>query len=254
MPDSKALPMQRQPEMAEVVLVMPTYNEKENIGPLLERIEAIRGRIGTTFGILFVDDSSPDGTGEEIARFQQEKSYVGLLIRPGKLGIGSAYAEGFKFARGSMGAEVVVEMDADLQHPPEKILELVEKVRSGADAALASRYIEGGGVVGWGRRRRLVSGGANWLARTVLGLAVRDCTSGFRAFGRAAVEDILSSKSPSKGFAFQVSVLYILKNKRREVVEVPYLFAERARGRSKLGLADQFGFFVTLLRLRFRGP
>ncbi|HXW37193.1 MAG TPA: polyprenol monophosphomannose synthase [Nitrososphaerales archaeon] len=227
--------------MARVCVVIPTYNERENIGPLLEGIRASRDGAD----LLFVDDSSPDGTPAEISRYANEEGWIHLLSRGSKMGIGSAYLDGFRHAVTMIGAETVVEMDADLQHPPSLIPKLVAAVSGGADVAVASRYVEGGGSEGWGLGRRTISRSANWLAKTLLGLKVGDCTSGFRAYGRASVQKLLESNLPTSGFEFQVAALKTLKGQR--IVEVPYTFRARAAGESKLKFRDVVRFFFYLL-------
>ena len=230
---------------ARVCVVVPTYNEKENITPLVESLE----RAGVPgLSLLFVDDGSPDGTAEEVKRLMEEKSWIRLLERPKKMGIGSAYQDGFKAAFDSTSPDVLVEMDADLQHPASALPDLVEAVNEGADVAIASRYIPGGGISGWGRLRRVVSRGANGYARSMLGLKVKDATSGYRAFSRAAAEAVAQAELPAKGFEFQVATLHLLKDKLK-IVEVPFTFTERTAGKSKLGLADVARFFVAVLRM-----
>ena len=228
-----------------VCVVVPTYNEKENIMPLVESLE----RAGVpSLSILFVDDSSPDGTAGEIGRLSEEKHWIDLLRRPSKMGIGSAYQDGFKAAINSIKPDVLVEMDADLQHPASALPGLVKAIGEGADVAIASRYITGGGISGWGRLRRIVSRGANAYARSMLGLKVKDATSGFRAFSKGAAEAVAQAELPAKGFEFQVATLHLLKDKWK-IVEVPFTFAERTAGKSKLGLADVAKFFVAVLRM-----
>ena len=233
------------PPPARVCVVVPTYNEKENIAPLVESLERpdVSG-----LSLLLVDDSSPDGTADEAKRLSRERPWIHLLERPKKLGIGSAYQDGFKEAISTTDSEVLVEMDADLQHPASALPGLVDAVVQGADVAIASRYIPGGGSSGWGRFRRLVSRGANAYARSMLRLNVKDATSGYRAFSRAAAEAVAQAELPAKGFEFQVATLHLLKDKWR-IVEVPFTFTERAAGKSKLGLTDVGRFFVAVLRM-----
>lgn len=218
-------------------VVVPTYNEKANISALVQRLRS--GSI-KEMEVLFVDDSSPDGTADAVRQEAAADSSIRLLVRPEKKGIGSAYIDGFRVVLKG-GAEAVLEMDADMQHPPEKAADLVEAVARGADVAVASRYVEGGGSAGWGLGRRAVSRGANWLARNFLGLSVRDCTSGFRAYSRRAAEKLVETDLPVSGFEFQVAALRALKGMK--VVEVPYVFEPRQRGRSKLGAAGVARFF-----------
>jgi dolichol-phosphate mannosyltransferase len=174
---------------------------------------------------------------------------IHLLVRKGKMGIGSAHQDGFREALGSLAPAVIVQMDADLQHPPSAIPGLVNAVEAGADIAIASRYVEGGGSSGWSRWRRLISRGANAYARSLLGLKVRDATSGFRAYSRGAAEAIAEAKLPAKGFEFQVASLRLLEKRGMKAVEVPYTFQARKAGTSKLGFVDVLRFFFAVLRL-----
>ncbi|HUI86844.1 MAG TPA: polyprenol monophosphomannose synthase [Nitrososphaerales archaeon] len=225
---------------SKVCMVIPTYNEKENVGPLLERIGSIR-KEGQE--VLFVDDSSPDGTADLIREAAGREAWVHLYSRGSKKGIGSAYLEGFQEAIDRLQADVVVEMDADLQHPPEQIPALLQAVEGGADVAIGSRYVKGGGSRGWGSLRKLVSWGANWQARTFLRLGVNDCTSGFRAYRKRAAQKLISARLPATGFEFQVAALFALKTDMK-MVEVPYVFDVRTAGKSKLGPKAVVRFFA----------
>jgi dolichol-phosphate mannosyltransferase len=227
--------------------VVPTYNERENIGRLVEEVRrtSIRG-----LTLLFVDDTSPDGTGDLIRDIASRDPSIKLLVRSAKTGIGSAYQDGFREAISSIAPDIIIEMDADLQHPPSVIAELVRAVQAGADVAVGSRYVAGGRVSGWSLWRRTVSRGANAYARTILGIRVRDATSGFRAYTRARAEQVTEASLPAKGFEFQVASLHLLKKGSR-FVEVPYTFAARTAGKSKLGLADMARFFFSVIRIAF---
>jgi len=234
------------PEPTRICLVVPTYNERENVAPLLEAVRAVRDQ---STSILFVDDSSPDGTGDVIRNEAVRDPMVNLMVRKGKMGIGSAYQDGFREAIRLLSPQVIVQMDADLQHPPSAIGDLVREVKGGADVAIASRYIPGGGSLAWSRWRRLVSRGANAYARTLLRLKVKDSTSGFRAYSRAAAEEITNAGLPAKGFEFQVATIRLLKEKKMKMVEVPYTFSKRVAGKSKLKIRDVVRFFFSVLSL-----
>ena len=230
---------------ARVCVVVPTYNEVDNALPLLEAVKEVRI---PDLALLFVDDSSPDGTTEVLRSAVARETWVRLIVRNAKLGIGSAYQAGFREAIDSLGASILVEMDADLQHPPAAIPALVRAINAGADVAVGSRYVPGGSVSGLSLWRRSVSKGANAFARTVLGLPVRDSTSGFRAYTRAAAEIVTGTVLPTKGFEFQVASLHFLKT-RMKMVEVPYAFAARTAGKSKLGISDMARFFFVVIRV-----
>ncbi len=229
----------------KICVVVPTYNERENVGKLVEEVKraAVPG-----LSLLFVDDTSPDGTAEAIRQLAAREPWVSLLQRTEKKGIGSAYQDGFREAIASKGPDIVIEMDADLQHPPAAIGELIRAIESGADVAIGSRYVPGGSISGWNLWRRTVSKGANAFARTLLGLQVRDVTSGFRAYTNAAADAVSSADLPAKGFEFQVGSLHFLKTKMK-IAEVPYAFAARSAGKSKLGLSDMVRFFLGVVRI-----
>jgi dolichol-phosphate mannosyltransferase len=226
-------------------VVVPTYNEKENVGALVESIEEAKL---SELSVLFVDDSSPDGTAEEVRRVAESRPWVRIIVSEKKRGIGTAYQDGFTEAVSQTGASVLVEMDADLQHPASALPMLIEALENGADVAVASRYVDGGGTSGWSWRRKMISRGANAYARKLLRLPVRDATSGFRAYTRRAAEELVKSSLPAKGFEFQVAALYVLKRSCK-IVEVPYVFVARKAGKSKLRLRDTLRFFFAVMRI-----
>jgi dolichol-phosphate mannosyltransferase len=234
--------MQAQQKLCAVV---PTYNERENVGKL---VKEVRKTSLSGLTLLFVDDNSPDGTGDLIRNIASRDPSVRLLVRSAKTGIGSAYQDGFREAILLTAPDIVIEMDADLQHPPSEIKKLVRAVQAGADVAIGSRYVAGGAVSGWSLWRRTVSKGANVYARVMLGIKVRDATSGFRAYTRAKAEQVADATLPAKGFEFQLASLYLLKKGSR-FEEVPYTFAARTAGKSKLGLADMVRFFLSVIRI-----
>jgi len=239
--------------LPRAVVVVPTYNERENVRPLIERISAVRRSVGEVdIEVLFVDDSSPDGTGEEVREAMGQYNFVHLLTRPKKEGIGRAFLEGFKFAVERFEPTVVVQMDGDLQHPPEIIPELIHSVLEGADVAIASRKVEGGKTVGWSRRRILVSWGANWLARIVLGLEQKDVTSGFKAYSRGTVEELTSRKLSSSSFSYQEETLLVAKRAGKKAVEIPFTFSARKAGRTKFKTADILRFLKAILVMRYK--
>ena len=194
--------------------------------------------MGGRLTVLFVDDNSPDGTGEEIRRPDGEHPRLPAAREGGQEGAGHRLHRRLPARPGEPDPEIVVQMDADLQHPPEMLESLVAKVASGvADVAIASRHVNGGSFKGLNWRRRMISKGASWLSRTVLGLKVKDTTTGFKALRRSAVECLLAHPPRSAGFIFQVESLYILKKNGFKMVEVPFTFEERAKGASKMGAA-----------------
>jgi dolichol-phosphate mannosyltransferase len=192
---------------------------------------------------VIMDDNSPDGTAEEA---EAHGAYVVRRIR--KLGLGTAYQEGVKEARIRFDPDVLVEMDADLQHPPEDIPKLLAAIGQGADVAIASRYVEGGSS-GFGFRRGLISNVANFLARKMLGLRVRDATTAFRAFDREAMDVLSEGEFSSSGFSYEVEVLKRMKDAGMEMAEVPSVFGRRNGGESKLSLHEAYGFMSTVVSL-----
>ena len=239
--------------MHKAVVVVPTYNERENVMPLIERISAVRRSTREVdIEVLFVDDSSPDGTGEAVKEATGQYDFVHLLTRPKKEGIGRAFLDGFRFALERFDPAVVVQMDGDLQHPPEIIPELIHTVLDGADVALASRKVEGGKTVGWSRRRTLLSWGANWFARIVLGLEQKDVSSGFKAYSRGMVEELTSRRLSSTSFSYQEETLLVAKRTGKKVVEMPFTFTARKAGRTKFRTVDILRFLRAILSMRFR--
>jgi dolichol-phosphate mannosyltransferase len=232
-------------------LILPTYDEAENI----EAIVAAAGDVLATasdgeYKILIVDDGSPDGTGEIADRLSGEREHVEVLHRTEKNGIGPAYLAGFRHAL-DRGASYVMEMDSDFSHDPADLARLLQAVRSGADLALGSRYVPGGGVVDWGLLRRFISEGGSTYARLVLGLKVRDLTGGFKCFKREVLEAIHFDGVRSHGYAFQVELTYRAVRAGFRVVEVPILFKDRELGQSKMSwrIAAEAMWLVPRLRI-----
>lgn len=234
--------------MARVAIITPTFNERDNIRPLVERIFGLN--IAGLF-IIFVDDNSPDGTATEIRQLA-EKYPIELIERPGKLGLGTAYVAGFKLAL-DKSADIIFEMDADLSHAPEDIPRLIGAIESGADVSIGSRKIPGGKILGWNFRRHLMSGGAMSVARLILGLKTCDVTSGFRCYRRKVLEKINLSTIQSNGYAFQEEMLWRVEKNYFRIEEVPVTFQDRKTGQSKLSGRDIFEFFKVMTKLRLTG-
>src|SRR5438552_7577655 len=186
----------------KTLIIVPTYNEAENLGPLLE---AIFSFVPAT-DILIVDDNSPDGTGKLADSIATEDSRVHVLHRPGKLGLGTAYIGGFKYAI-ARGYDAAFEMDADFSHDPRYLPDFLETIEH-ADLVIGSRYVPGGGTPNWSFLRRFISGGGNIFARFMLGIPVQDCTAGFRCYRRQVLESIDLDTIQSQGYAFQVAMAY----------------------------------------------
>jgi dolichol-phosphate mannosyltransferase len=212
------------------VLCLPTYNERENLEPMLRALGDKDVRV------LVIDDSSPDGTGELADRLAAELDYVEVLHRAEKEGLGPAYLAGFRHAL-AQNAELVLEMDCDFSHNPGDVPRLIEAVDAGADVALGSRYVPGGGVRNWGLLRRFISAGGSFYARVILGVGIRDLTGGFKCYRRRVLETIDLDAIESKGYAFQIETTYRALRKGFDVVEVPITFVDRVVGGSKMSKA-----------------
>jgi dolichol-phosphate mannosyltransferase len=217
-------------QVPKAVICLPTYNERGNLEPMLRALGDKEVRV------LVIDDNSPDGTGELADRLAQELDYVDVLHRERKEGLGPAYLAGFRRAL-SDGAELVLEMDCDFSHDPNDVPRLLAAVEGGADLALGSRYVPGGGVRNWGLVRRLISAGGSLYARVFLGVKVRDLTGGFKCYRRGVLEAIDLDAVESKGYAFQIETTYRVLRAGFEVVEVPIIFADREVGGSKMSKA-----------------
>jgi dolichol-phosphate mannosyltransferase len=231
-------------------LVLPTYNEAENIDPFVRAVLPQLASTGLEYHLLVVDDNSPDGTGRLADRLAAEFDEVEVLHRPGKEGLGRAYLAGFGRALDS-GAELVLEMDADFSHDPADLPRLIEAA-SRADLALGSRYVRGGGVSDWGLVRRALSRGGCWYAQHILGIPVRDLTGGFKCFNRRVLEGIELDHVHADGYGFQIELTYYALKAGFTVEEVPITFRERQVGTSKMSprIALEAVWKVPALRMR----
>jgi len=209
-------------------VVIPTFNECENIGVLVTEILS-----HSDLHILIVDDNSPDGTGQIATQLAGESDRVKVLIRQEKKGLGTAYIEGFKQALID-GANFICQMDADFSHAPQDLPLLVDAVATKWDVALGSRYIPGGDTVNWGLFRRILSKGGNRYARTILGLGIKDCTSGFRCYHRKVLGNLDLDAIYSNGYSFQIEMLFHALCLNFSVGEIPIKFTERRTGHSKM--------------------
>ena len=237
----------------EAWLILPTYDEAENLEPLvLAALPVLAHAAPAGFRVLVVDDGSPDGTGQIADALAAEHDAVGVLHRPGKEGLGQAYLAGFEVALRE-GAGHVLEMDADFSHDPGDLARILQAADE-ADLVLGSRYVEGGGVADWAAWRRLLSRGGCLYARAVLGLRQHDLTGGFKCFRREVLEAIDLPSVRSQGYAFQVELTYRAVRQGFRVVEVPILFSERRVGTSKMSprIAVEAAWLVPQLHFRFR--
>jgi dolichol-phosphate mannosyltransferase len=235
--------------MPAVWLILPTFDEAENIAAIVAAARAVLERAAPgDHRILIVDDGSPDGTGDIAERLAAEHGEVEVLHRTVREGLGPAYLAGFARALDG-GAELVMEMDSDFSHDPADLERLLAGAGE-ADLVLGSRYVPGGGVTDWGRVRRLVSRGGSWYARKVLGLRVRDLTGGLKCFRREVLEAIDLPTVRSRGYAFQVELTHRAVRQGFTVVELPIIFRDRRLGRSKMSwrIAGEAAWLVPQLR------
>ena len=232
-----------------VCFVIPTYNEADNITPLLQRLSALYPDPNVMF--LVVDDESPDGTGRLVREFAAKDARVHLL-EGRKRGLGAAYVRGITHALDRLDAAVVIQMDADFSHDPADAGRLLARVAAGADVCIGSRYVPGGSVdASWGFRRRQLSLWGNRLARWIAGLTgVRDCTAGFKAIRASALRAAAVQEITVLGYAFQVALLHRLLHSGARVVEEPIYFRDRERGVTKLGMDSMLEFFYHIWWLR----
>jgi dolichol-phosphate mannosyltransferase len=236
--------------MSATWLVLPTYNEAENIERIVHAALPELERTGE-HRVLIVDDGSPDGTGRIADRLAEEHGEVEVLHRTAKEGLGRAYVAGFERALAG-GAGRIMEMDSDFSHDPRDIPRLVEATRQGADLALGSRYVPGGGVENWGLGRRFVSRGGCVYAQAILRVPVRDLTGGFKCFKREVLESIGIEEMHADGYGFQIELTYRALKKGFHVREVPIVFHERRAGESKMSarIAVEAVWKVPALKLR----
>jgi dolichol-phosphate mannosyltransferase len=212
------------------VVVLPTYNERENIGPYLDALRAATSEAH----VLVVDDNSPDGTADAAREHARRVGGVEVLQRPGKAGLGSAYRAGFEWVLADPTVDVIVTMDADLSHDPAVIPAMLALLERGNDVVIGSRYVPGGGTLGWPIHRRLLSRWGNAYTRRVLGLPVHDCTAGFRAYRRDALAAIRPGTTSAEGYAFLTELLRRLVHHGARIAETPIIFRDRMRGTSKM--------------------
>ena len=233
---------------SDSVVIIPTYNEKENIENIINAVFALP----VMFDVLIIDDNSPDGTAAIVERMQKQwDGRLHLLKRSGKLGLGTAYIMGFKWCLNA-GYEFIIEMDADFSHPPKKLLELRQACLDGADVAIGSRYVSGVNVVNWPMGRVIMSYYASAYVRIVTGMNVRDTTAGFVCYRRNVLEAIDLDKIRFKGYAFQIEMKFTAFEMGCRIKEVPIIFVNRVLGTSKMN-SSIFGeavFGVLQLRIR----
>ncbi|MDI6757676.1 MAG: polyprenol monophosphomannose synthase [Endomicrobiia bacterium] len=225
--------------------IIPTYNEKENIAGIIERIIAL----GAGFDILVIDDGSPDGTGDVVAAISELNPSVKLLRRPGKVGLASAYITGFGYAL-DRGYDAVFTMDADFSHNPDYMPKMLDKL-SDSDYVVGSRYVAGGGTRGWPLRRKIISRFGNIYARAVTDIGVRDLTSGFACIKTEVLRSVGISDIKTEGYGFLIEMKYRSSRAGFKVSEYPIIFTDRAAGKSKISKSIIFEAMLLVWKLRF---
>ncbi len=237
----------------KTVVILPTYNERENIKKLVPMLQQEFKKIKNhDMHILVVDDKSPDGTADEVRKLQKKYKNVHLLLGD-KKGLGVAYLRGFDYAIKKLKAEVMQMMDADLQHPPSMIPDFMKEIDNGNDFVVGSRYIPGGGTPEWNWKRKLVSWGGNMFARLLAGMyKVHDCTSGYRALRVSVFKKIDKKALHTRGYAFMSTLLYEMIHAGGKVKEIPLIFRDRLHGETKLRREDIIEFIYNSFRLRFK--
>lgn len=230
----------------KTLIIIPTYNEIENLQSLLTDIFSY----APATHILIVDDNSPDGTGKLADEISAKNPQVFVMHRTGKLGLGTAYIAGFKYAIAN-GYDAAFEMDADFSHDPKYLPEFLKAIEH-ADLVIGSRYIKGGSTPNWSLLRRFISGGGNIYTRFVLGISVHDCTAGYRCYRREVLESLDLDSIKALGYAFQVEMAYRVFKKGYRIVETPIVFMDRRQGQSKMSGNIFVEGFTSVLRMRFK--
>lgn len=232
----------------KVSIIIPTYNERENVKELIPNIFDVFKKSSIDGSVIVVDDNSPDGTAEEIRELQREYP-IKLIQREKKMGLGSAYIAGFKEAL-KQRADLIFEMDADLSHSPDDIPKFISKIGNGFDVVIGSRLMDGGGVTGWNWWRKTISFGGNTIGKHIAGIDVSDLTSGYRAYKSRVLDSIELSKVDSKSYDFQLEMLARAKRKGFKTDTVPIMFRDRTKGKSKLSKFDMAKFLLTAIKIR----
>ena len=235
-----------------ISIVIPTYNEKDTLPILIDKLTTEVKKIAEKFSIIIMDDSSPDGTGRIAEDLNKKYQNITVIQRPSKLGLGSAYKQGFQIALDRFDPDYVVQMDADHSHDPKEI-SLMANIIKDHDYVIASRHLPGSIVIGWGVGRKLLHSLAGNFAKCCAKLEITDPTSGFRMFKKSVLNAVNFSEIKSEGFAFQVELLYYLRRKGLHGIEIPTRFVNREIGKSKMGLGETIQFTkmcINLLRNR----
>ena len=229
------------------IIAIPTYNERENIVNLVNDVQ----KVAPSVDILIIDDNSPDGTGQVADDLAEQNTSIHVLHRPGKLGLGTAYIAGFRYAI-EQGYDLVFEMDADFSHNPAYLPQFLSLAEN-ADLVIGSRYIKGGGTPNWAPFRKFISNGGNLFARAVLGIPVHDCTGGYRCYRTSALRSLNLTAVRAQGYAFQVEMAYNFWKSGYRIRELPIIFEDRRVGKSKMSRKIFVEAFLWVLRTRVTG-
>jgi len=235
----------------KLAIVIPTYNEKETLPSLIEELVKEVKKIADKFFIIIMDDASPDGTGQIAEELNKKYGSITVIHRKKKIGLGSAYKEGFKLTLERFAPDFIVQMDADHSHDPKEIPQMVQKMQ-GYDYVVASRHVPGSSILGWGTYRKTLHSTAGAIARMCGGIKISDPTSGFRVFRKDVLNSINFSQIKSKGFAFQIEILCLLKRMGFNGVELPTRFVNRKEGKSKMDITETIQFIKTCILLLAR--
>ena len=228
----------------KLAVVIPTYNEKETIQILIEKLFSEIKPIVDELHVVIIDDSSPDGTANIVTDLSDKFQKISLIQRPTKLGLGAAYKDGFNHVLEKIDSDLIVQMDADHSHNPSEIVTMLQEIE-GYDFVVASRHMPNSSIVGWGVGRQMTHSFAGIIARISARIDIKDSTSGFRMFKRETLQSIEFDKIESDGFAFQIEVLYQLKQKGFRGLEMPTIFVNRKSGKSKMGGTEIMQFIKT---------
>lgn len=230
----------------KAIVVVPTFNEADNINKLLDEIFKLNI---DNLDVLVVDDNSPDGTAQKVQDYQNKNPRVKLLQRPGKLGLGTAYITGFKYAL-EHGYDYIFEMDADLSHDPREIPNMLREIES-ADLVIGSRYIKGVNVINWPLRRLFLSVMASTYTRIITGMPIHDCTGGYKCFRREVLEAIPLDKVKSNGYSFQIEMNFKAWKRNFRIKEIPIIFYDRTVGKSKMTRKIMIEAALMVWKLKF---
>ena len=227
----------------KLAIVIPTYNEAETIPSLIKELFEKIKQLVEKLDVLIIDDSSPDGTADIVRELGGKYDKITVIQRAKKMGLGAAYKEGFRYILDKLDSELIVQMDADHSHQPSEIPNMLEKIKN-FDYLIASRHVEGSDIVGWGIGRKATHSVAGAIAKACAKIEINDSTSGFRMFKKKTLERIDFDKIRSDGFAFQIEVLYQLKQLGMKGLEVPTVFVNRREGSSKMGSSEMMQFIT----------